>query len=391
MKSNNPNPDAIKINCISKGMLHKKLSDNQKYYYKTGFKDQYGDFENNTVKAECLASDLGTALGINVLKQKLKYSKDGVAYCKSRNFLLDGESIIYFSQMGLFDYAMIKRKLPDFVEYFNTILIFDFIINNRDRHLNNLCLILDSFGNYREPPIFDNGCSFYYDLNSRQLDYILNSDYGYKKYCLSKPYKLRHYNQIKILDGPLPELNFNIDVVNLVNKYFTGLRGEAIINLINSRLEYLKDMYKDYEQHNYQTPKPEYYKPRQIIYNLTPKPDEYYLMYKDKRIGIIGYSNGNYYLHIINGELQWFEYPPIWGDYPVKDVFEPYNKSKLKSFINNKVIPEERSSELLELLGMDSYNVWEILKYTRGVTVDDYWWLAKPGDDYYKIHIREVL
>lgn len=42
----------------------------------------------------------------------------------------------------------------------------------------------------------------------------------------------------------------------------------------------------------------------------------------------------------------------------------------------------------MEQLGLEVYDCWEILKRTRGVTVDDYWWLAKSGDKYKDYHIR---
>ena len=111
-------------------------------------------------------------------------------------------------------------------------------------------------------------------------------------------------------------------------------------------------------------------------------------MYKDEAIGDLCYDEYDYFLHITNYDLDWFKYPPIWDNYLDYNVKEPYNNRKLKDFIEGKVVPECRSKEIVEQLGLEVYDCWEILKLTRGVTVDDYWWLAKPGDKYKDYHIR---
>lgn len=118
------------------------------------------------------------------------------------------------------------------------------------------------------------------------------------------------------------------------------------------------------------------------------KDNEYILMYKGDEIGVLSYDGVDYNLHVTNHDLLIGEYPPVWDKYPVIDTYEPCSKKKLKEFVESKVVPKCRAQELLNHLGLDSYDIWEITKHTRGITTDDYWWFAKPGDDYNEWHPR---
>lgn len=426
---------AVRLNSTSKGVLYKGITQDGKLYFKAGFCDEYGDFENHSVKSECIAYEIGKALGLDVLKQELSYSGD-VLTCKSENFLKPGESLITLAKLGIHTYEMLLNQLPEFVDYFNSILIFDFIINNIDRHLNNLALIVDENGEFRTPPIFDNGSSLYFDLNPEQLDYSINNPYGFKKFALAKPFNRKHYTQIKLVEesGILPHLTLNFNVSDIVEKYYSGLRGEAIINMVNSRLEYIKMLYavnsvsfdnlisSNHLASSDNSAKPDSFKDEfcfnnipeefpsvsSVVIHASPEVtytppvithtspgvtlpshcDTFILMYKDEEIGNLCYDEYNYFLHITNYDLDWFKYPPIWDNYLNYNVKEPYNNRKLKDFIEDKVVPECRSKEVVEQLGLAVYDCWEILKLTRGVTVDDYWWLAKPGDKYKDYHIK---
>lgn len=243
--TNSDNKHTLELNSTAKGMLHKYISNDGGYYYKSGFCDEYGDYEDHSVIAECIAYEMGKELGLNVLKQQLVYYHDILA-CKSKNFLEDDENIVTFAQMGISTYKDMEERLSEHIKYFNSILIFDFIINNKDRHLNNIGLIKNHSGIYREPPIFDNGSSLFYDLSRKQLTYIANHTNGHKKYDSAKPFCRKHYNQIDLVfnNGILPDLNLDIDIDSIVCKYYQGARYFAITRSIKERLEYVKQLYK---------------------------------------------------------------------------------------------------------------------------------------------------
>lgn len=118
------------------------------------------------------------------------------------------------------------------------------------------------------------------------------------------------------------------------------------------------------------------------------KSNEYFLMYKDEEIGIVGYKDGNYYVEITNFDLFWTKYPPIWDEYPVTNTHNQCDTKSVKEFIEEKVVPECRAQRILDIIGLDHYNPWEIIKYTKGATTDDYWWFAAENDEYEKCHPR---
>lgn len=118
--------------------------------------------------------------------------------------------------------------------------------------------------------------------------------------------------------------------------------------------------------------------------------EKYTLKYKDISVGILSYDTESrrFSYETINKTLDKFKYPPILFDYRYFDVNHIPTNEEIIEFLEERTIPECRADKVLEMLGMDNYNVWEICKATRGVVADDYWWLAKDGDRYEDFHIR---
>ena len=118
--------------------------------------------------------------------------------------------------------------------------------------------------------------------------------------------------------------------------------------------------------------------------------EKYTLKYKDISVGILSYDTESrrFSYETINKTLDKFKYPPILFDYRYFDVNHIPTNEEIIEFLEERTIPECRADKVLEMLGMDNYNVWEICKATRGVVADDYWWLAKDGDIYEDFHIR---
>ena len=68
-------------------------------------------------------------------------------------------------------------------DYLNTMLLFDFLICNEDRHLNNFGVLKDETdGSYRFPPLFDSG----YALGFMQAERRPVKQYLYS--CKAKPF-----------------------------------------------------------------------------------------------------------------------------------------------------------------------------------------------------------
>ncbi|WP_414698274.1 hypothetical protein [Peptacetobacter sp. AB845] len=102
--------------------------------------------------------------------------------------------------------------------------------------------------------------------------------------------------------------------------------------------------------------------------------EKYALKYKNISVGILSYDTESrkFSYETINKTLDKFKYPPILFDYRYFDVNHIPTNEEIIEFLEERTIPECRADKVLEMLGMDNYNVWEICKATRGVVADDY-------------------
>lgn len=58
--------------------------------------------------------------------------------------------------------------LKDFGSYLSRVLTIDALFLNEDRHMHNIAVLNDGFGNYHYCPVFDNGCAL---LSDTQMEY----------------------------------------------------------------------------------------------------------------------------------------------------------------------------------------------------------------------------
>lgn len=109
---------------------------------------------------------------------------NGVPGCRSQNMLHDGEALITFARLYNLAYGgdlKLKinsyRNLSDRIEYvldfmnettgldlynyLGTVLKFDMLTYDVDRHFHNLAVIRSGDNSYREAPLFDFGASFF--------------------------------------------------------------------------------------------------------------------------------------------------------------------------------------------------------------------------------------
>ena len=66
---------------------------------------------------------------------------------------------------------------------------------------------------------------------------------------------------------------------------------------------------------------------------------------------------------------------------------QPFNKivslEYIERFLEDRCIPRNRQNinELLVNLGLENYDVIEILKKTHGISFDDFWWIKFENED----------
>ncbi|MDR3315142.1 MAG: hypothetical protein LBS98_01450 [Coriobacteriales bacterium] len=175
--------------------------DGEKRYLKLSNYDDERGFIGLESIYEYLASKLGQLLGLDVLDSgilKARISHNGrehlVFIQQTHDFLLPGTSKTPFERLYVADrlegetrLAFLRRS--GFSERTDEMLLFDYLIYNRDRHCNNLEFLKGTSGSggLFLAPLFDNGVSFFapfadrrdeiesFDLLSNK---ITNSDFG---------------------------------------------------------------------------------------------------------------------------------------------------------------------------------------------------------------------
>lgn len=123
-------------------------------------------------------------------------------------------------------------------------VLFDAIIGNTDRHLNNWEYILNLDGSIIQAPLFDNGASLLAcEQNLPHSIHRLGRD-------LAKPFEKTHFAQIKLMKKYFPQYTFNIYKQQTWHNIYTEIL--PILQLINKQqrsdimLEYL---YKRFDKH----------------------------------------------------------------------------------------------------------------------------------------------
>lgn len=253
------NLNSIGLSQTSKGVLLKwNDKDN---YYKSGSL-HYGIFNKTQPIVECICSKIRQKLGFEGVDYELTsieskgcedFEAQRIFCCVSKNFLKEDETLITFgrhykSHKGKITYDQLISDFKEFKEEINQTLIFDFIVNNIDRHFNNFGYIVN--GNKKYCPIFDNGLSLYSDLNIEEIRSINKNKYISKRFDKSKPFEKKHVSQIKLIEK-LPKINLEItneEILNIIRDYEDDLgkeRVKAMCTLVEERLNYVRKIYSD--------------------------------------------------------------------------------------------------------------------------------------------------
>ena len=88
------------------------------------------------------------------------------------------------------------------------------------------------------------------------------------------------------------------------------------------------------------------------------------------------------------------QYATFWAlkPFPMLDD-RPVTRQDVVSFIESRCFPKDRFNckDVLDALGLDSYNVWNIVEKTHGLIFDDYTWLRFENEviDYKDIKLRK--
>lgn len=186
-------------------------------------------------EAECAASELAKLFGMqNVVQYQLVQGVSEITgynkVCESKDFVGHNYFYTYASIIndiakyhGEEKYNKVIAVNPDLQEQINNILVFDAIIANRDRHLNNLAFLDGEDG--QKVVLFDNGDSLFSKLTDQGLKFALNTSFNYSK-C--RPFFVTVGKQLELVKfNSLRPVAFS-DVTDIMGMYFKGKRLKVI-------------------------------------------------------------------------------------------------------------------------------------------------------------------
>lgn len=205
---------------------------------------------------EVVASKVAKALDIPVVEYLLFYDGD-YPYSRCLDFIDREEDLVSAYQIG----RVLKKSNNDsnythlikcakylginnITDYFNKMIVFDFIIANEDRHLNNIAFIRNALTlEYVGPsPIFDSGSSFGFNKITDDIDTIKNIE--------SKPFKASPIEQLELVSSFDWLSTKKLDEVEKIieeqfrsykSKYLSDDRINKIISSAHQRIEIVKN------------------------------------------------------------------------------------------------------------------------------------------------------
>ncbi len=119
--------------------------------------------------------------------------------------------------------------------------------------------------------------------------------------------------------------------------------------------------------------------------------DRYILMDKDLEVGELTYNvadkkfSFNRYENVTNRtHLPLGMYSYINWNHNYKPTHDD-----IVFWLSDRVVPKERQNidEILRVMGLIDYDMWELCRRTRAMCMEDYFWLSK-GEKFEEVHIR---
>lgn len=236
------------INSSSLGVYTKyiRVENGVKYLVKSG----RGDGKSNTSIlepiTECICYELANLMGIPCAEYYLENEGDEIL-CVSKWFYDENKEKFYSANKLLRILELSRENLYNtFIKYapsieqdLNNMIVFDYIVNNTDRHLKNFGFLMKG-ENISFAPIYDNGLSLGSHLDDEEIeeedieDLLLDSDYA-------KCFFTSNRKQLDLVKRCT--LNIDIDYESVIKKYASYLsekRVEFMLALLKDRIEVVK-------------------------------------------------------------------------------------------------------------------------------------------------------
>ena len=232
-----------------------KIIDGERYLLKAGSK-----IYNQEPFNELIATKLYERL-LNK-DEYVEYSvifDDDKAISKCKNFITkDTELVPAWKINEYYEFLDDEDKYTHYIRCLNNLgikdaetltdkmIVCDYIIANKDRHFNNFGVIRDvnTLKFIGVAPIFDNGCSLWYDENDMYVGefFLTKSFEEYEKTQLSLVKKLEWLDISKLEDFPN-----EVKTILSMDKLLSKERINKIVDQIKLRIEFVKELKKSRE------------------------------------------------------------------------------------------------------------------------------------------------
>lgn len=236
------------INSSSLGVYEKYIiiRDNHKYLVKSGRGSAEKESSILEPVTECICYELSKLMGMDCAEYTLE-KRNGRLVSVSKWFYNEEEERFYSANrlmriLGISRenlYNKLVENFPNIKMNLNNMIIFDYIVNNTDRHLKNFAF-LEKDDKLRFAPIYDNGLSLGSHLDDDDLinedmdDLLLDSYYA-------KCFESSNKKQLGLVDKY--NLNIDIDFEQIRDKYkryFSEKRIDFILKLLTERIKDVK-------------------------------------------------------------------------------------------------------------------------------------------------------
>lgn len=231
------------INSSSLGVYTKyvRIVNGSKYLVKSGRGDGRSKTSILEPVTECICYELAKLMGIDCAEYTLEDDNNGGLFSASKWFYDETKEKFYSANklMKILDISrenLYSKLVNNIKKDINNMIVYDYIVNNTDRHLKNFGF-LKKGNEIRFSPIYDNGLALGSHLDDDELesedieDLLFDCDYA-------KCFDTSNRRQLNLVD--YYELNINIDyefVVNKYSKYLSPKRIEFILELLKQRIE----------------------------------------------------------------------------------------------------------------------------------------------------------
>ena len=123
--------------------------------------------------------------------------------------------------------------------------------------------------------------------------------------------------------------------------------------------------------------------------------EKFTLMFKNLPLGILTYDiEKDFFSFDLFDNITDTKYlPPILYDYTNLRIDDVPTSDDILDWVKDRVMPFDRHARdhIVDRIGLAVYDEWEICKLSKGMSMEDYWWLALDGDIYEKCHVRYLL